>query len=104
MSDFIKVAKKSDIQDGKMKSFSVGGKQITIANSEGEFLAFDDSCTHAQCSLAGSTLSGKTVTCYCHGGQFDIKTGEVLAPPPTAPLSIYPVKIDGEDILVEINN
>ncbi len=102
MAQFIKIAKKTDIENGKMKAFTVSGKQITIANTDGEYLAFDDDCSHAQCSLAGGYLDGKTVTCYCHGGQFDMKTGKVIAPPPTSPISVYNVKIAGEDIFVEI--
>lgn len=102
MAEYIKVANKKDIENGKMKAYTISGKQITIANTDGEYLAFDDTCSHAQCSLAGGYLDGYTLTCYCHGGQFDVKTGEVLAPPPTSPISTYRVKVEGEDILVEI--
>jgi len=102
MAEFVKIAKKTEISDGKMKVFNVSGKQITIANTDGEYLAFDDTCTHAQCSLAGGFLDGRTLTCYCHGGQFDIKTGKVLAPPASSPISIYKVKVEGEDIFVEV--
>ena len=102
MSEFVKVGTKSEIPEGKMKSFLIKEEQITIANTEGEYLAFDDTCTHAQCSLAGGFLSGKTITCYCHGGQFDLKTGKVLGPPPETPLNVYKIKVEGEDILVEI--
>jgi len=102
MSEFVKVATKSDIENGKMKAFTIKGKTITIANTDGEFLAFDDTCTHAQCSLAGGFLDSYTLTCYCHGGQYDIKTGEVLSPPPPSPLGVYNVKVEGEDLLIEI--
>jgi 3-phenylpropionate/trans-cinnamate dioxygenase ferredoxin subunit len=102
MAEFIKVAKKSEITDGEMKAFNVGGRQITIANTDDEYLAFDDTCTHAGCSLAGSFLDDKVVTCYCHGAQFDIKTGQVLAPPASSPIDVYKVKVEGEDILVEV--
>lgn len=102
MANFVKVAKKNEIGNGEMKAFTVNGKQITVAKVDGEFLAFDDNCTHAQCSLAGGYLDGHTVTCYCHGGQFDIKTGEVLAPPPTSSLDTYKVKVEEEDILIEV--
>lgn len=102
MAEFVKIANKKEIENGKMKAFSVSDKQITIANTDGEYLAFDDNCSHAQCSLAGGYLDGYTVTCYCHGGQFDVKTGKVLAPPPTSSISVYNVKIAGEDILIEI--
>lgn len=102
MANFIKVAKKTEIENGKMKAFTVNGKQITVANVDGEYLAFDDTCTHAQCSLAGGILDGHTLTCYCHGAQFDVKTGKVLAPPAPSPISVYKLKVEGEDIFVEI--
>lgn len=102
MPQFTKIASKNEIENGKMKAFSVNGKQITVVNADGEFLAFDDTCSHAQCSLAGGYLDSYTLTCYCHGGQFDISTGEVLASPPSSPISVYKVKVEGEDILIEI--
>lgn len=102
MKKFMKAAKVTDIPDGKMKEFTVNGTLITIAHIDGEFFAFDGLCTHAHCSLSGGFLDGHAVTCYCHGGQFDISTGEVLAPPPQTPLNVYSIKIDKDDILVEV--
>lgn len=102
MAEYVKAANKKDVENGKMKAFSVSGKQITIANTDGEYLAFDDTCSHAQCSLAGGYLDGYTLTCYCHGAQFDITSGEVLAPPAPSPIQTYKVKVEGENILIEI--
>ena len=102
MAKFQKIASIKQIGPGKMKEFKILGKTIVIANSEGSFLAFDGVCTHAHCALAGGFLDGYTLTCFCHGGQFDIKTGKVLSPPPSSPINIYPVKIEGEDLLVEL--
>lgn len=102
MPKFIKVAAVAEIENGKIKEYKVNGKTIAVANTDGEYLAFDGICTHAQCSLSGGYLDGYTLTCYCHGAQFDISKGEVLAPPATQSLNTYPVKIEGEDILVEI--
>lgn len=102
MAQFTKIANKNEIENGEMKAFSVNGEQITLANVDGEFLAFDGICTHANCALAGGFLEGYTLTCYCHGAQFDIQTGEVISPPAPKPLTVYKLKIEGEDILVEI--
>ena len=102
MEKYIKIAQKKDIADGKMKEYQVEGKTLVLANIDGEYLAFDSVCTHAQCALAGGYLSDYTLTCYCHGAQFDISTGEVLAPPATNPLRTYKVKTEGEDILVHV--
>lgn len=102
MAAFVKIANKNEIENGKMKAFNLNGKQITVANADGEYLAFDDTCTHAQCSLAGGYLDGYTLTCYCHGGQYDISTGDVLALPPPTSLGIYKVKVEGENIFIEV--
>ena len=42
------------------------------------------------------------VECPCHGSRFDVKSGAVRFLPATAPIATYPVKVEGEDILVEI--
>lgn len=102
MSKLIKIGRKTDIENGKIKEYTVSGKQIAVANCEGDYFAFDASCTHAQCALSGGYLDGYTVTCYCHGAQFDVQSGKVLAPPATIPLNTYSVNIEGEDIIVEI--
>ncbi len=102
MAEFVKVATKADLPNGKMKEVRVSGKVLTIANADGEYMAFDGICTHEHCSLAGGFLDGYTLTCYCHGAQFDIGNGKVLSPPATDPLGVYQVKTEGEDILVQI--
>jgi len=102
MAEFVKAGKVSEVPNFKMKAFNVEEKQITVANIDGKYFAFEDACTHMHCSLAGGQLKGKTITCYCHGAQFDISTGKVLAPPASLPLKVYNVKIEGENILVEV--
>ena len=102
MPKFIKVAPTAEIENGKMKEYKVAGKTIVIANTDGEYLAFDGICTHAECALAGGYLDGYTVTCYCHGAQFDISNGKVLAPPAPSQIGVYKTKITGEDVFIEI--
>jgi nitrite reductase/ring-hydroxylating ferredoxin subunit len=102
MTQFTKVSTVEEVAVGKMKEVRVGARTIVLANVDGEYLAFDGVCTHAQCPLAGGFLDGYTLTCYCHGAQFDIKKGDVLSPPATNRLGVYPVKIEGSNILVGV--
>jgi nitrite reductase/ring-hydroxylating ferredoxin subunit len=102
MSSFIKVAKIQEVPSGKVKEVKLNALIIALANSDGSFFAFEGLCTHKKCPLAGGTLTGKTLTCFCHGAQFDIQSGKVLNPPADKPLHIYKVKVEGEDILIEI--
>jgi len=41
------------------------------------------------------------VECHCHGSRFDVKTGAVRFLPATVPIKKYPLKVEGEDILIE---
>lgn len=84
--DFVTVAKMGDVPSGQMKAFDVAGRKVAVANVAGTFYGFDDTCTHRQCSLAEGELGGTTVTCPCHGSQFDVRTGAVLTPPATIPV------------------
>ena len=70
----------SAISPGTLALIEVTGTRITVANVDGVFYAFDDACTHEQCSLAEGNLEGTKVICACHGAEFDVRTGEVLAP------------------------
>lgn len=97
------IAKTSDVEPGELGVFDVGGLRIAVANAGGRFFAIDDTCTHEQCSLAEEgTLEGTVVTCGCHGAQFDVTTGAVLAPPAPEPVKAYPLRVDGDDLVVEI--
>ncbi|MBI2404643.1 Rieske 2Fe-2S domain-containing protein [Candidatus Gottesmanbacteria bacterium] len=103
MADFVVAAKISEVTPGHMKTVLVNGKQIALANIDGEFFAMGDSCTHAGCSLGGEgVLDGNVVTCGCHGGQFDVTTGKLVRPPPAEDEPSYEVKTEGDTILVRI--
>lgn len=94
MADFTTVGRTEDVPEGEMRQFQVGGEDIAVANVDGEFHAFGDVCTHAQCSLADGDLDGTTVTCACHGSEFDVTSGDVLGGPAAEPVQSYEVSIE----------
>ncbi|HKZ19380.1 MAG TPA: non-heme iron oxygenase ferredoxin subunit [Acidimicrobiia bacterium] len=100
MAEFATVAKVGDIREGDLANFDVSGNQVAVANVGGTFYGFGDVCTHMACSLAEGELDGTTVTCLCHGSQFDVTTGAVLRPPADEPVPSYPVRVAGDDIQV----
>lgn len=101
MGNYVKVIQKSDLVNGEKKTVFAGGKRLMIANVGEEFFAIDDTCTHKGCSLGTEgKLAGSTVTCGCHGGQFNVVTGKVIAPPPMADETSYVVKTEGDDVMV----
>ena len=97
----IRVGSQADIAAGGMKMFEVAGTRVAVASTNGGLYAFDDTCTHQGCSLARGRLEGATVTCPCHGSQFDVTTGAVLHGPAQQPVRSRPVELQGDDLLVE---
>jgi len=92
----------ADIPPGGLVVADVRGTKIAIANVGGTYYAFDDTCTHQQCSLADGDLAGTTVTCMCHGAEFDVRTGAVLAPPAPSPVKVYRVRIEAGTLQIEV--
>ena len=99
----VTIARTTDIKPGQLAAFDVEGRRVAVANANGRYFAIDDSCTHEQCSLAEEgTLEGTVVTCGCHGAQFDVTTGAVLAPPAPEPVRAYPLKVDQGNLVIEV--
>jgi nitrite reductase/ring-hydroxylating ferredoxin subunit len=97
------IGKASAIKAGELAAFEVGGMRIAVANAGGRYYAFDELCTHERCPLAEEgTLDGTVLTCGCHGAQFDVTNGLVLAPPAVEPLRVYRVQVNGDDLHVEV--
>ena len=86
--------------DGELTAVHVDGVKVALASLDGQVYAFQDACTHAQCSLSGGEVEGRTVVCPCHLGTFDIPSGEVLDGPPPTPLQTWPARV--VDGVVEI--
>ena len=94
------VVKAGEIRPGAVASVDVDSERVAIANVDGNYYAFSDVCTHRGCSLAEGDLAGKVISCPCHGGQYDVTSGEVLDGPPPEPLRTYSVTVDGEDLTI----
>ncbi len=98
MADFIKVATLDEVPPGEMKLVEVDGKEIVLANVGGQIYAFDNTCTHRGGPLHEGELTGDVVECPWHGGRFNVKTGEVVGPPPSRPIATYQVQVEGSEI------
>lgn len=98
--DFVKVASVSDISPGDMKAVEVGGEQVLLVNVEGSIHACDDVCSHSYASLSEGDLDGVEVQCPLHGALFNVTTGAVITPPADAPLRLFEIRVEGDDVLV----
>lgn len=99
---YIRVASVQDIKPGKLGCVEAAGRRLLLANVDGEFFATDDMCTHEDASLSTGALHGDCVSCPLHGSRFNVRTGEPQEEPAEIPLQTYPVKIDGDAVLVAV--
>ena len=97
----VRLGHSKEVAAGQMRVFDVAGTKVNVASVDGHLYAFDDTCTHMGCSLAKGTLDDTTVTCGCHGSQFDVTSGAVLRGPAKQPVRTRLVQVQGENLLVE---
>ncbi len=102
MAGYVKVAKTGDLEEGQGSCVEVEGKPIALFNVGGTIYATDHTCPHMGGPLADGTLDGSAVTCPWHGWTFDVSSGKVLRPPTGATITTYPVRIEGDDIEIEV--
>jgi nitrite reductase (NADH) small subunit len=102
MPEFVKVAKIGDIAPGEAKGVDIGTKRIALFNIDGTYHAIDDTCTHRGGPLSEGMVVGTEVTCPWHGAIFDVTTGSVLGLPAPRGVRSYAVRIEGEDIELEL--
>jgi 3-phenylpropionate/trans-cinnamate dioxygenase ferredoxin subunit len=75
-----------------------------VRDADGEYHAINDICTHGQVSRSDGEVLGCLIECWRHGSQFDLRTGKPMQLPATKPVAVYPLKIDGENVLVDVDN
>jgi nitrite reductase/ring-hydroxylating ferredoxin subunit len=102
MGTFHKVAETKDVAPGQGIAVEVHGTKIALFNVDGTFYAIGGTCTHRGGPLAEGELDGTTVTCPWHGARFDCASGKNLTPPAPSEVPSYPVRVEGDEIQVEI--
>lgn len=91
-----------DVVDGEAKQVVVGAEIIAIYNLEGKFYATSDTCTHEEASLCDGYIEGDTIECPLHQAVFHIPTGKAIREPATTDLRIFPIRVVGSTIEVEV--
>jgi len=91
-----------DVSEGSALRVVVEGVPVALVRSNGEVYAIQDVCSHANVALSEGEVDDQTIECWLHGSRFDLVTGRPTGLPATQPVPVYPVKIDGEDILVAV--
>ena len=98
----VKVASVSQIPEGGGRCVEVEGRRIALFKKDGEIYAIDDTCTHDDGPLSEGELEGHEVVCPWHGAMFDLRSGEVTSPPAYENVATYKVRIEGDDVEIEL--
>ncbi|UCV07084.1 Rieske 2Fe-2S domain-containing protein [Dechloromonas denitrificans] len=98
---FKKVCTLDDLWEGEMESFNIEGQEILLVCAEGgDIKAFQGICPHQDIPLIEGKFDGQKIICRAHLWQFDACTGKGINPDDCV-LAEYPVRMDGDDVLVE---
>ena len=99
---FVDVAAVADVPEGGvLAAEGPGGRGICLVRFQGRVSAFADECTHQAFPLsAGEVHADGALECVWHGARFDCLTGDVQQGPATDALTVYPVRIEGDRVLV----
>ena len=102
MPEFDVIATLDEIPEGGMKQVAVKGEPVGLYRVGDEVFAISDYCTHEQTYLTDGEFEPEDmeVECPLHGSRFDVRDGSVRILPATKPVVTYPVKMEGDKVLV----
>jgi 3-phenylpropionate/trans-cinnamate dioxygenase ferredoxin subunit len=99
---YVKAGKVSDIPPGRVRVVELEEEDVALCNVDGEIYAVANVCTHDGGPLGDGYLLGDEIECPRHGARFDVRTGEVKTLPAIVPIPTFEVKIEGDEIWIEV--
>src|SRR5918912_3745249 len=102
---FERVCAVADVPEGGALRVELADIDVAVVKFEGRVYALEDVCSHAEVPLSEGDVEeidgAPTIECWLHGSAFDLRTGEPTNLPATEPVDVYPVRVEGEDVLVD---
>jgi 3-phenylpropionate/trans-cinnamate dioxygenase ferredoxin subunit len=92
----------SDVAPGTAFAVEVDGVSVAVVHDQDEWYAIYDECSHAAIPLSEGDVEEAQIECWLHGSRFDLRTGKPTNLPATEPVAIYPVRVEGDDVLVDV--
>ena len=100
--NWIKIATVGQIEEDESLGVELEGKQLAVHQTEGEYFVTNNICTHQFALLSDGFIEDGCVECPLHQAMFDLRTGEPKSAPATEPVKVYEVKVEGDEILVNL--
>jgi 3-phenylpropionate/trans-cinnamate dioxygenase ferredoxin component len=104
MGEVVRLCGREELEPGSARKFEVNGYKVALVRIDDDFYAIGDVCSHEDYSLSeGEVLSEECeIECWKHGSTFDLRTGEPCSLPATRPVPVYDVRVEGDDVLMEL--
>ena len=90
------------VANGTAVAHEINGRSILICNSNGQFFAIENKCSHAEEPLACGRIRNGFIACPAHGARFDLETGVALTPPATDAIQTFALRVSGGWIEVAV--
>ena len=104
MSRWVEVAKVAEFENADRKLVELDGPlQIGLFKLEDGFHAVSAWCSHQRATIMAGEVDDGAIECPLHGARFDLRTGKHLCLPAVRPIAHYEVKVEGDAILLLVN-
>lgn len=99
-----KLARLNEIQEGQIKVVETRYASVALTKVKDKIIAFEDVCTHDGESISSGKIESDCIVCPRHFAKFELVSGKALCMPATEDLTLFQVRISGEDIEVDIED
>jgi 3-phenylpropionate/trans-cinnamate dioxygenase ferredoxin component len=104
VTDMLHAAALEDVPVNGALAVELDGVEVALVRTEDEVFAIHDECSHASIPLSEGEVEGCEIECWLHGSMFDLRTGKPTNLPATEPVNIYPCKVDGDAVYVDVHH
>ena len=101
---FIRACALAELGEESALAVEVDGEEVAVVRSGGKLYAIADLCSHAAVPLSEGDVADGAIECYLHGSLFDLTTGQPTGLPATQKVAVYPVQVEGDDLLVDVTS
>ena len=101
MSGFLVVCPTSDVPDAQGLQVTIGDLVVAVFRVGDRYYVIDDACTHGPGRLSEGEVDGDIIECNFHNGAFNIRTGEIVAPPCMVPIRTYYTEVRDGQIYID---
>ena len=104
---FERVCSLSEVPNDGCLRIELPDVDVAVVRFDDEVYAIEDLCSHAEVALSDGDVDevdgAPTIECAMHGSCFDLRTGEPTNLPATEPVPVYPVRVEGDDVLIDVD-